>query len=68
MDPPGDCPRAGTRNMFNCLGSPVVISMPHYFDADPEILTHFDSGLNPNRKDHAVYIHFESVRIGSFVE
>lgn len=47
--------------MFNCLGTPLVISMPHYYGADPEILTHFDSGINPNKADHAVFIHFESV-------
>ena len=61
-DAPDNCPRAGTRDLFPCVGSPIVISLPHFYKADPELLAKIESGLNPNEKDHGIYIHFESVR------
>lgn len=48
-------------NMFQCVGSPIVISLPHFYDADPSLLQQIESGLHPNKKEHSVFIHFESV-------
>lgn len=63
MDPPDDCPRAGTLGLFQCVGAPMVISLPHFYKSDPEILTHFAGGLNPNKAEHDLFIHYEPVRI-----
>lgn len=50
-------------NLFQCVGSPLIASMPHFYDADPELLRGIASGLNPNQKDHAIYLDFEIVNV-----
>lgn len=47
--------------MFQCVGAPIVVSMPHFLNADPSMLYKIQSGLNPNASEHAVYIDFETV-------
>ncbi|KAJ6635575.1 Sensory neuron membrane protein 1 [Pseudolycoriella hygida] len=61
LDPPHDCPRPGTMNLFQCVGAPIVISMPHFYNADPSLLTKIASGLMPNETEHAVFIDFETI-------
>lgn len=61
LSPPENCPRKGTLDIFQCVGTPIVISMPHFYDADPAILRQIESGVNPNKEDHHVYIHYESI-------
>nr|QGW45470.1 sensory neuron membrane protein 1d [Bradysia odoriphaga] len=61
LDPPHDCPRPGTLNMFQCVGAPIVVSMPHFLNADPSLLYKIQSGLAPNASEHAVYIDFETI-------
>lgn len=47
--------------MFQCIGAPIVISLPHFLNADPSLLEKIQSGLAPNATEHAVYIDFERV-------
>lgn len=63
MDPPHNgCSRKGTMDLFQCVGSPLVASMPHFYDAEPSLLRGIASGLNPNKEEHAIYLDFEIVR------
>ncbi|KAG4077516.1 hypothetical protein HA402_002943 [Bradysia odoriphaga] len=57
-DPPTDCPRR-TRDLFDCIDAPLILSLPHFYNADPSILCQFQSGLNPNQNEHAFYMDYE---------
>lgn len=60
----GSCPVEGTLDLFNCMGTPIVATLPHFLDTHPSLLENVGSGLNPKRKDHelAVYIDLVSFR------
>lgn len=60
-NPPDGCPKKGTFDLFRCVGSPLFGSLPHFYLADPELVNNFASGLNPNKEEHGIYIHFETV-------
>lgn len=47
--------------MFQCVGAPIVVSMPHFYNGDPSMLYEIHSGLSPNASEHAVFIDFETV-------
>ncbi|KAJ8706402.1 hypothetical protein PYW08_011028 [Mythimna loreyi] len=53
---PGEkCPPRGLQNISPCqYNAPVYLSFPHFYDADPNLLTPFD-GLKPNKKKHETY-------------
>lgn len=60
-DPPNECPRKGTFDLFRCVGSPLFGSLPHFYKADPELVKNFASGINPNKEQHDIFMHFEIV-------
>lgn len=62
-DPPNGCPPKGTFDLFRCVGSPLFGSLPHFFNADPSLVSNFASGMNPNEEKHAIFMHFEIVSI-----
>ncbi|XP_055606895.1 sensory neuron membrane protein 1-like [Uranotaenia lowii] len=57
-DPPEGCPPKGTMDMSFCTGAPLLGSKPHFLDCDPKLINGVD-GLNPNVKDHDIYIYFD---------
>lgn len=60
-DPPNGCPVKGTIDLFRCVGSPLIASLPHFYSGDSSLLEKFDGGLNPKKEQHGVYVHFEIV-------
>lgn len=49
--------------MFPCIGAPMMGSQPHFYGADPSLVDNFASGINPNKEKHAIFMHFEMVKI-----
>ncbi|XP_026154089.1 scavenger receptor class B member 1 isoform X2 [Mastacembelus armatus] len=50
------CRQSGLLNVSSCRhNSPVFISHPHFFNADP-VLLDFVQGLNPNEDEHGLFI------------
>lgn len=48
--------------MFNCIGAPMFGSQPHFYGCDQEQVEKFASGINPTKEEHAIFMHFETVR------
>lgn len=61
-NPPDGCPKKGTFDLFRCVGSPLIGTLPHFYLADPTLLANFASGLNPDKEKHGIFMHFELVR------
>lgn len=55
------CPPQGTLNIRPCNNIPLIVSLPHFYNADP-LLTTIVDGLTPEKSKHGVQIDFESVR------
>ena len=53
----GICKGTG-RMTFECSGAPVIISLPHFLNADPEVQSSIE-GLNPKPELHTTYINIE---------
>lgn len=47
-------------DLTNCIKAPMTASLPHFYDADPELLKHV-KGLNPDAEQHEIQIDFEPV-------
>lgn len=65
--PPDGCPPAGTFDLYHCVGSPLLGSLPHFHQADPKLRENFASGIEPNEEKHGIFMHFETVSSFFFV-
>nr|XP_014087330.1 protein peste [Bactrocera oleae]XP_036214771.1 protein peste [Bactrocera oleae]XP_036214772.1 protein peste [Bactrocera oleae] len=55
----GECVPSGLMNITSCwFGSPMFLSYPHFYDADPYYLSEVD-GLKPNKEKHELYLVLE---------
>ncbi|KAJ8668140.1 hypothetical protein QAD02_009803 [Eretmocerus hayati] len=52
---PESCLKKGVFDMYKCGQAPVVMSNPHFYDADPYYLTLIE-GLNPDKEKHGIYM------------
>lgn len=57
----GECPAKGTMDLFPCMGTPLVASMPHFLNADPKLAEAIKSGMEPDREKHIIYIDMETI-------
>jgi len=54
--PNSQCPKSGLFNVSACqFGSPIMLSWPHFFQADPLLLDAVE-GLHPSKKKHQFQI------------
>ncbi|KAL0103109.1 hypothetical protein PUN28_017444 [Cardiocondyla obscurior] len=55
----GDCGPSGTLNISSCkFGAPAVVSMPHFYLADPSYANNI-TGMSPNKEKHEMSIVLE---------
>lgn len=64
--PDGECPLKGTLDLFPCVGTPLVASMPHFLNGDPSLLENIGSGLSAEKDKHIIYIDMETVCVCHF--
>lgn len=57
----GSCPTKGTLDLFNCIGVPIIATLPHFLDTHPSLLENIQSGLQPNRKAHEIFASLDLV-------
>lgn len=57
----GECPLKGTMDLYPCLGSPIIASMPHFYNADPSLIEAIESGMHPDKESHQIFIDMETV-------
>ncbi|XP_020708289.1 sensory neuron membrane protein 1 isoform X2 [Athalia rosae] len=55
---PETCLKKGAMDLYKCVGTPVVATLPHFYLADPSYLETV-SGLHPVKEDHEISIDFE---------
>lgn len=58
----GECVPSGLFNVSSCrYGTPVFMSFPHFYNADPFYLNQVE-GLKPDKDKHQFFMSFEPVR------
>lgn len=57
----GSCPIQGTLDLFNCIGVPVIATLPHFLDTHPSLMENIQSGLQPNRRAHEIFASIDLV-------
>lgn len=57
----GECVPSGTFNVSSCrYGTPVFMSFPHFYNADPFYLDQVE-GMKPDKEKHQFFMSFEPV-------
>lgn len=56
-----ECPPKGTIDLYKCAGTPMFMSMPHFYMGDEKLINNIESGLNPDKEKHGIYLMFEGV-------
>lgn len=56
----------GHKQSLTCVfifpkGAPIVVSFPHFYQADPKYINAVD-GLSPNKEEHETYLDLQPVR------
>lgn len=44
----------------NLIGAPMFATLPHFYRAE-QLLDGIESGLNPNKEDHELFVNLEIV-------
>ncbi|KAK9507148.1 hypothetical protein O3M35_007061 [Rhynocoris fuscipes] len=57
---PDTCLKKGAFDITKCVGAPITLTLPHFYDADPSYLNEVD-GLHPEEDKHQIFIYFEPV-------
>ena len=57
---PIKCVQDGILNATNCKGAALMMSLPHFMDADP-FYQGLVEGLEPNREKHSIYLDIDPV-------
>lgn len=55
-----NCLKAGLIDMLPCIKGVLYLSLPHFLDGDPELLT-YPIVLNPDRERHGTFMDLEPV-------
>lgn len=63
---PDKCPPKGLMDLSKCIGVPMYVSMPHFYDSDPELVKNI-KGLSPDVNEHEIAIDFEPVSIANVI-
>lgn len=48
-------------DLFTCVKSPLIGSLPHFYNGDPKLLDAIESGLYPEQDKHEIFIDMEPV-------
>ena len=62
----GVCLGDGFTDLTPCWGVPVIVSQPHFYNADPEETAKFE-GFEPNHEKHTIYFEIEPVSEGDSI-
>lgn len=55
-----NCLKAGLLDMLPCIKGVLYLSLPHFLDGDPALLT-YPIALNPDRERHGTFMELEPV-------
>lgn len=63
---PNKCPLKGTMDVMPCVKVPITISLPHFLNSHPSLITNVASGLHPDEKKHEFFMSLDLVKITVF--
>nr|UQE86052.1 sensory neuron membrane protein [Tropidothorax elegans] len=57
---PTTCLKKGAFDISKCIGAPIVLTLPHFYEADEYYLNQVD-GLTPDKEKHQIFLNFEPI-------